>query len=316
LDATKFIGCSFLTDNGTALLPFPDPLYETTNLPLPVFAKIDFDKIPIPCIPTETLLAFVNARRPDTIRSNKMTRSEVEEAVALCKDDNILDRKKIPKIISRWRCSDYLEDVGHDWSDDCGDIFQSLAPISEDDVKSFYPNGNEANLERAEKLVDGGNVLVRESLRYRLCRDKLRGRSMVLFKCEVVPHYKGGPNSKVKAENLDGSDQEHYTVFLCFRYSRRKQSRRRVVAHPYSCCGCHDGREFCSHMLAFLMVILLLQRYGRECYESVSPASPILLQSLPMLLENVTRRDKSKRKAAKRRKSSYIKRRQRVAWYC
>lgn len=41
----------------------------------------------------------------------------------------------------------------------------------------------------------------------------------VLFQCDVVPHMKGGPNSRVKSENTDGMEKDYYTVYLCFGYN-------------------------------------------------------------------------------------------------
>jgi hypothetical protein len=47
-----------------------------------------------------------------------------------------------------------------DWNHDCTNlIWKHLAKINDSDVSHFYSEGNEANLECAHKLVDGGNVL-------------------------------------------------------------------------------------------------------------------------------------------------------------
>lgn len=82
---------------------------------------------------------------------------------------------------------------------------------------------------------------------------------------------------------------------------------------PHSSCGCHDGRYFCSHMLALLSALSLKQKYTIKQFELAFARSPLFIQNLPMLIENLTRRDKAKRKKAQSARKKGKKRR--VAWY-
>jgi len=256
----------------------------------------------------------VSARRPYILMSD-CPHKQLEEAVLEVQDCEILPKEKVPTTISCWRVSDMFESVGEaDWEMDCYEMVCSLAKVSErHDVHRFYTKGNEANCEHARRLTDGGNILVRESLRYRLCREKATGSRKVLLEFDVVPHMKGGKSSKVKSENTDGSDKEYYTIFLCFDYDTSKKSARHVAAHPLSCCCCHNGRYFCSHMLALLMVIQLMQTYSCDQFEMAYARSPLFIQNLPLLLENVTRRDKARHVA--RKKSKNVKRRTCNSWF-
>lgn len=315
--AMLFDGSSFLVDGGGPLPPFKDPLYKNSSTALPHYASINFDKIPVACVQSAPLYQFVVARKPNAVGAD-CSRVELEEAAVRVMNLEILSKDKVPKVIDRWRLTTVLKGVGdNDWDDDDYDVtatIRSLATIDETkDVRRFYPHGNEANLERARRLVDGGNVLVRESLRCRLCCDRVDDSPAVLFQCDVVPHMKGGPNSRVKSENTDGTDKDYYTVFLCFRYDSTSKEARRVRGFPHSCCGCHDGRYFCSHMLALLGILSLKQKYTIEQFELAYARSPLFIQNLPLLIENLTRRDRAKRKKSQSERKKGKKRR--MAWY-
>jgi len=310
--AAKFDGCSFIVSDGGPLPAFPEPMYNDNATTLPPFAHLDFELLPVCCQQSDVLHQFVAARHPYAL-DEKCSRNALEEAVVKVKNDAVLLKDKVPKIIDRWHTSNVLTGVGEDWSKDCIHTIRCLATIDEEkDVRRFYPEGNEANLEHARKLVDGGNILVRESLRHRLCRDNVDNVPRILFQCDAVPHMKGGPNSKVKSENIDGRDKEYYRIFLCFKYDANCIDSRRVIGYPYSCCGCHDGRYFCSHMLALLSVLHLKQMYSEEAFELGYARSPLVVQSMPLLVENLVRRDAAKRKASKSPKAS---KKQHKAWY-
>ena len=295
-EAMTFDGCSFIVDGGGPLPTFTEPMYNDNNTTLPPFAKLDFESIPICCHQSSVLHQFVAARHPHSL-DEKCSRETLEQRVEEVKNHSIVEKDKVPRVIDRWRASNVLTGVDDDWNDEgCDNVIRSLAPIDEEkDIRRFYKNGNEANLERSRKLVDGGNILVRESLRCRRCRDNVDDKPKVLFQCDVVPHMKGGQNSKVKSENIDGRDRDFYTIFLCFEHGDDAESRR-VCPYPYSCCGCHEGRYFCSHMLALLSVFSLKQQYPAELFELAYARSPLASQTMPLLIENIARRDCAKRK--------------------
>jgi hypothetical protein len=196
--AMLFDGCSFLLDDGGPLPSFKDPVYRNTaNVSLPTYAEIDFQKIPVSCVQSIALHRFVNARMLSAIAAD-CPRVEREDAVERVMHQDILPKDKVQKVIDRWQLTTVLKGVdAADWEDENHEVtltIRSLATINEaeDVVRQFYPYGNEANLITAYKLVDGGNVLARETLRCRLCRDLVDDSPCVLFQCDVVPHMKGG----------------------------------------------------------------------------------------------------------------------------
>jgi len=67
-----------------------------------------------------------------------------------------------------------------------------------------------------------------------------------------------------------------------------------VLPYPFSCCGCYDGRGFCSHMLGLFMFCYVGQqsqkkKISKEKFESQFPKPPHESQGEPVLIENMVR---------------------------
>ena len=70
---------------------------------------------------------------------------------------------------------------------------------------------------------------------------------------------------------------------------------------PLSTCSCEDGSLFCSHLLAFLEMIGLVQEASsQKGFEQCYPTRTELLQAVPMLIENMVTVDKFRRQKAQR----------------
>lgn len=206
----------------------------------------------------------------------------------------VLHPDLVPKEIDKWTVDGAFKTIdGEGWRSGYFKMLRSLEPIGDSDFDKFYPIRNEHNRERAMLLVKGGNF-VTESILYRLVLAKSDDSPKVLYKCLCVPSQK----SSVKSANVKEHTKEEdgYHVFLCFDYDKYKP--RKILPYPYSCCGCYDGRNssLCSHLLGFSVVLMLAQHAPSQSeFEWVMPDSPLKIQMLPLLIENMVRADKKKR---------------------
>ena len=106
---------------------------------------------------------------------------------------------------------------------------------------------------------------------------------------------------------------EGYTCYLCLNYDRTEHnSVYRVLPFPNSCCGCYDGRTMCLHLLGQLTLFQLIQKFGstQQDFEQYLPEPTSDLQKLPMLIENIIRKDgkiRSDAQKQRRRRESECK---------
>jgi len=104
--------------------------------------------------------------------------------------------------------------------------------------------------------------------------------------------------TKVTSENLeDDGNKEGYTVFLCFEYNDELSTDEWIsLPYPFSCCGCYDGHQFFSHLLALLLMCQLIQREEqrgatKSDFEGFLPEPPHFAQGEPVAIKNAFRRD-------------------------
>jgi hypothetical protein len=96
----------------------------------------------------------------------------------------------------------------------------------------------------------------------------------------VVPSMKSTVISANEAS--EATAKQGYSVYLCYDSTTKKP-----LLYPFSCCGCYDGRGFCSHLLATLSVFRLIQKCtDQRTFEKAMPPSPIDLT--PILIEGLT----------------------------
>lgn len=116
-DASKFSGCSFISSNGSALQSMDIPAYKENayedvpeGTPLPLFAELDFNAMPIVCMPSEMLIAYAGSR-VESMLSADSTREEIESAVKKVIELNkpILHPDRVPKQIDKWNIDGALK---------------------------------------------------------------------------------------------------------------------------------------------------------------------------------------------------------------
>lgn len=207
---------------------------------------------------------------------------------------------EVPDQIDRWSITEVLEPVeGGGWRRDYFDLVRQLERVDEGCLQKIYPKGNEHNMVRAQLLVDGGNFLIK-TLRYRFCLDSQTRKRRVVFEISCIPSQK----TKVISENIKKRTKvEGYTSYLCFNCDETEGGKR-LLEYPNSCCGCYDGRVFCSHLTGLLLLFYLIQtsEYSKEEFEKDLPEAAHEGQHIPMLMENMLREDAWARSEAQRKR--------------
>ncbi len=301
-DAAHFLTSSFQHPDGQPLDAFDIPTYsqqENASVPvgtrLPNFARIDFEAIPMPCVPGDMLTQFASARGIDTtlFDSREGLEKAIREYLHGPSSTCLIHPDDVPTQIDRWVAAEVLDPIeGEDWKD-YYEAITTLARIDDSIIKEYYPMGNEHNRYRAFLLFQGGNLLVRETMAVRLCTDKQKSQKL-LVRCDCIPSMK----TEVRSENIDDMRARNgYVVFLCFEYDTNKsQEDRKPLSYPYSCCGCYDGRTMCSHLLALLSVCFKAQTEAmkgadKTSFEQHLTQPPHNIQNEPIRIENIIRAD-------------------------
>jgi len=303
--ARRFRGPTFISGRD---LPTFETLFYTVDdnpnvppeTPLPRYARLDFEKVPICCLHSGVLQSFITARLGYGITGNREKLEKAVQDLDFLKKP-ILEPEKVPIQIGRWLVSEALEPTeGSDWTHDgyFRAIRECVETIIDSVVKQFYPRGNEHNRVRAMRLIEGGNVDF-TTFEYRECKSRADGKRVLLFRSLCAPSMK----TEVASANVgeDEGKEKGYILYLAF-----DSADGSLLPYPFSCCGCYDGRGCCSHQLAKLGVFRLIQHSpSQSCFEEAMPVSPYLLQNIPTLVESVAIVEFEKRsKAAKKRRLS------------
>lgn len=216
------------------------------------------------------------------------TRPELEEqANELKKSDNyIADPQIVPKQYNNWIITEVLEPANdHDDWDNNGwyEIINDKALVkvlNEDDLMSDYV-GTANIFNRVMNLIRGGNFRM-ESVYWRKMISRVTHEELYVFRALVVPSMK----SEVKdAINNDATkDVKCYTNYLVFGKEAKNSSSTpilKILDYPYSVCGCYDGRECCSHLLAFRGFVYLAQNFSKKKLTHIfNMKSPVDVQNI------------------------------------
>ena len=133
-------------------------------------------------------------------------------------------------------------------------------------------------------------------------RDKIDDEELVLIRCSCVPSMRSKVRdiiaSRQQRTNTKKKKRRAYTVYLCF------ERKGGVLLFPYSLCSCPRGQCFCAHCLGLLLICKLIQdcTAGRTWFEKVMPISPLRIQFLPYLSENLARHEILNRSEGQRRR--------------
>lgn len=153
-------------------------------------------------------------------------------------------------------------------------------------MSTYYPSGSVNVHNRAIQLIKGGNINLLD-LQWRKMYSHVTQSTVYTFRCDVVPSLK----SKTKSANeMNSSESVGYAVYLCF--GNNNDSVPELLEYPSSCCGCADGRKWCSHLQAVIGLFHIIQRsikdkkWTREEFESRIPCdTPLLAQNIPIPFE-------------------------------
>ena len=147
----------------------------------------------------------------------------------------------------------------------------------------------------------------------------MRSRAMLLLKggninpcsiqcCNVTSKIDNSSCLLLRCEALSSVRPVIHTIHAVFEDKEDGD----FLSSPLSTCSCEDGSLFCSHMIAFLLVLGLVQRSdSQKEFEKGYPVSPKLTQAEPVLIENLHAFDifnrqqaQTKRQAGKRKRSN------------
>lgn len=131
----------------------------------------------------------------------------------------------------------------------------------------------------AYQLLEGGNIGL-STIKARNVKSDLRpGKNLIAFMFQC----------------LSSERPIVHNVYMVFENSTSGE----YVPSPCSYCGCENGAFFCSHMLAFLYVVSIIQvpssDLSQEELEKVWPVDRRLVQNVPCLIENILVKDKIRR---------------------
>jgi len=193
-ECSTFLDFSFFTPHGSPLRLFPVPTYSSnenkevcSSVPLPRYARLDFDAIPLACMHISYLQGFLAARFGHSFDG---ARNDIEDAVrrAFSFGKQVMTLEKVPKQIGEWDVTEVLipsseSSVWLDRFTAYACIINELQPIGDSMIHRFYPEGNENNRNRALELVKGGNLLLPKTLAMQRCHStKENDIEVFLFK--------------------------------------------------------------------------------------------------------------------------------------
>jgi hypothetical protein len=243
--------------------------------------------VPIVCLQTNVLQCWITARLGYPYPGH---RHEIEQVVrAMLREKiKILEPEKVPIQIGQWQVHEILQPTNPNVDCNFESYFSEIRRmnvVGDAVFDSFYSRDAD-NFERAFLLVQSGSVVV-GSICFKDCEALTDARPVTLFRLTVVPSMKSTVISANEA--LEATAKQGYLVYLCY-----DSNTKDPLPYPFSCCGCYDGRGFCSHLLATLSVFRLVQKFtDQRTFENTMPPSPIDLT--PILIEGITIKEYMKR---------------------
>lgn len=275
------------------------PLYSddenpkvSQNVPLPLFARLDFEAVPVEMQPDHVLENFLLAR--GVVRRPRDTRAHLEYIVRVVIELNhmVLPPELQPKQgkytgFEALRIRDEGDEPEH-WNSDILPVVKMLKKPDTEYLNRHFgsiQNGDDvAGInERGFLLAQGGNFHLESACCLKV-QSKITKGAMVLLRCYC----------------LSSERSVIHSVHACFEDAEDGE----VVIAPHSTCSCEDGDLFCSHLLGLLLVMRLMHKWDGSLTEFITkyPDDPKRVQSEPMLVENMTAMDHFKRGLGQRKR--------------
>ena len=182
----------------------------------------------------------------------------------------VLKATNIPTLYAPWLSNNVLRPIGDDgldWQHDgYFDVVNDATkcPIIDNVFFQFaFPTTRENRMERAMELI-GAYSLDISHLQWR--KMKLANDEIVYaFRIHILPSVKNKVTN-ANSVNSDKMTSDGYLVFVVFGRTQQSGSIRTesdqlpmFLEYPASCCGCPDGRSFCSHLAATLGIMAMMQ---------------------------------------------------------
>lgn len=255
----------------------------STNEALPPFARLDFSVIPEEMQPSCVLKDWLRARRVVPRRGDE--RATLGRMVKTC----ISLKKTVAPLALQLKSGKYnrfealTSAFFYVWSKNYFPSVQSkVLKISDESLNEKLGNALKGTRRRALALVRDGN-LDSKSIQCLNVQSKIKGEACVLLRCECLCF-------------------ERKTVHIINAVFKDELLGDFLPA-PLSTCSCEDGSLFCSHMLALLLLIGIVQEEkSQEEFEEAYPVSPALTQAIPMLVECLVIKDKFNRSVGQKRR--------------
>jgi len=266
-----------------------------TDETLPLFARLDFSEVPIEAQPVLCMKHWLLSRGIKSLQND--SRPIIERNVRWAQANNkpVLP-PSIKCLMGKYDGFEALEArIGNDkfdtWDRDYFTLAQLVAAVSDSYMEDKLNGALPGMRGRALLLLEGGNI---------------NPRSIVC--CNVTSKIDNSPCVLMRCEALSSKRSVIHTVHAVFEAKEGGD----FMSSPVSTCSCEDGSLFCSHMIAFLLLLGLVQRSdSQEEFERCYDVSPALTQAEPVLIENLHALDnfnrqqaQAKRQAEKKRKHS------------
>ena len=225
------------------IVPFPK---NDRNEILPWGCHLDFDIVPIPMQPNSALIIFLECRglSPRATNTREQLISAVERvvsqglggpAVLPCTDIVGSGHYVNLEVLTCNEAILWLEDGAEQLSL----IKQLRVRFNGEFINKYFGVGRNGVRERAWGRINGGHFDIK-SMRTAVCNCRTTDGINSVRICSV----KCTPSMKKDA----------YTIYLVFRMSDDT-----FLPAPASRCNCPVGRMFCSHMLAFIVLLGMMQ---------------------------------------------------------
>ena len=259
----------------------------STNEALPPFARLDFSVVPVEMQPSCVLKDWLRARRVVPRRGDE--RATLERMVKTCMS---LKKTVAPPALQlksgKYNSFEALtfRNAGNSfdvWSKNYFPFVQlKVLKISDESLNEKLGNALKGTRRRALALVRDGN-LDPKSIQCLNVQSKINGEACVLLRCDCL-------------------SSERKTVHIVNAVFKDELLGDFPPA-PLSTCSCEDGSLFCSHMLALLLLVGIVQEEkSQEEFEEAYPVSPALTQAIPMLVECLVIKDKFNRSVGQKRR--------------
>ena len=183
-------------------------------------------------------------------------------------DRKVLKRKDAPVLYAPWLSNNMLLsiEVEPDWQHNGHyDVVNddTMCPmITDDTVKFAFPNGSENNMERAMELIGACSIDIKH-LQWR--KMQLRNGDVVhVLRTYVLPSVKNKVSNANSEESEKMTSDGYLTFVVCGLPKQSNGSSNqlkcpKIMEYPASCCGCPDGRLFCSHLAACVGLMGMMQ---------------------------------------------------------